>query len=412
MLVDNHNPSPRHAPQDNPVFSSSHVTDSTSLQQSLLNSTRHRNVHHSRSFVDPIDSSDLCGPPQEAYGYPNSTPTAERSFLDDLSASEEFLFPGITFTDLSFDPSGYHVMNTDSFEVLSAGDNDPQSSRAHVVFDPVNSTTTSQQDADAVQKHIAALQGFKEDTQPPASPSQNEEPDVLTAPINMAPRKHHTVPKSRPAAVSTKRQRAKTPDSPISPDSPQTPSRPAQKQPRTTLDSSPTSASAVVGFICPYYFLDTVKYHDCYSHKLKRISDLKQHFRRRHKQKPFCLRCHEVFDDDAQLETHSKQAGRCKASTTEQPDGVTDQQISLMRAYPPARKNLAAQWYAVWDIIFPKRDRPASPFKKDHMPKSTLDLLEFCRSPQGRSILEQAKIPLEFPEHLTIMSEAWMSSRT
>lgn len=141
------------------------------------------------------------------------------------------------------------------------------------------------------------------------------------------------------------------------------------------------------GFTCPFVWSDPVRHRNCLKLKLRRISDIKQHLRRRHKQPPFCRRCKTIFKDETEEQDHSDTVIPCLLQSQESvPDGVTPTQFERLGKI---RKDLVTQWNSIWDIIFPDSDqnKPASPFLDDRL-SDEIKLLAVFSHTKGPGILQ------------------------
>ncbi|KAH0435272.1 hypothetical protein CcaCcLH18_04881 [Colletotrichum camelliae] len=124
---------------------------------------------------------------------------------------------------------------------------------------------------------------------------------------------------------------------------------------------------------CPFYKLDRIKSQDCLRLQLKRFKDVKQHISRRHMQPPYCPSCGLEFDTEEQQNGHSR-LQRCQIRNFHLPDGIT--YARRERIFTRARRNqgLSSQWFALWDLLFPDKARPASAFV-EHPVREVMDSL-------------------------------------
>lgn len=159
------------------------------------------------------------------------------------------------------------------------------------------------------------------------------------------------------------------------------------------LSAEDTTDSAGRLFTCPYVWYDPLVYQTCLKYKLKRIRDVKQHLQRVHKQPLFCPRCKTPFKgkaEQSQLNTHLQctKEDICEVSLAKDPDGIDESQKKSLGQYPEAKKDLVAQWYTIWDIVFPgcQRSPPESPYIDEHRPGAIVSLISFIQK-DGRRIL-------------------------
>ncbi len=114
---------------------------------------------------------------------------------------------------------------------------------------------------------------------------------------------------------------------------------------------------------CPFEKKHRYKYRECYVLVITRISDLKQHIRRKHIN-AYCPRCWKIFKDSGEQETHIRLPPEsiCPINTERPWDIITtDQQERLTQRVSP-KLNVEEQWYSLWDVLFPGEQKPVSPY--------------------------------------------------
>lgn len=113
---------------------------------------------------------------------------------------------------------------------------------------------------------------------------------------------------------------------------------------------------------CPYTKKDSISYKSCYKYTLSRIRDVKQHLARRHRNPLYCPRCMDTFETEGDRDGHIREFS-CPLRPSITFDGITEsqrQQLAKKSAYNASEE---AQWFAVFDILFPGHDpRPESPY--------------------------------------------------
>ncbi|KAK0631230.1 hypothetical protein B0T14DRAFT_489833 [Immersiella caudata] len=148
-----------------------------------------------------------------------------------------------------------------------------------------------------------------------------------------------------------------------------------------------TSRDTTALLACPFWKHDRGLFTECSRYKLKRIRDVKQHLKRKHSDRFHCERC--GFD----CRTVELSESHCQSSTCI-PGRYRRRWLSKTQRRLLTRRCRGSpekQWYAMWDIIFPRETPPDSPFVADpeflceHM-SSFRDFLET----QGPEIVQQS----------------------
>lgn len=117
-------------------------------------------------------------------------------------------------------------------------------------------------------------------------------------------------------------------------------------------------------FSCPFLKKDPVKYGgECCMHFLRRISDVKQHLKRRHQIPIYCPFCMRNFDKEADCHIHIRQRNCEILPGGMVPDGITESQKRQLAKKAPPNESLEDQWYGIFDLLFPRHEpRPLSPY--------------------------------------------------
>ncbi|KAK4208193.1 hypothetical protein QBC37DRAFT_239177, partial [Rhypophila decipiens] len=117
---------------------------------------------------------------------------------------------------------------------------------------------------------------------------------------------------------------------------------------------------------CIFYKHDKLRHLNCLKFSLKRVKDVKQHIWRKHRQPQlYCPTCYLVFDPVEERPEHDShvQTRSCSAQPRPAWDGVTERQRSFLSQRETAGPgDVEAQWFSVWDKIFPEKPRPRSPY--------------------------------------------------
>ncbi|KAG8158115.1 hypothetical protein KVR01_011876 [Diaporthe batatas] len=115
-------------------------------------------------------------------------------------------------------------------------------------------------------------------------------------------------------------------------------------------------------FACPYTKKDPMSYRDCYRYKLSRIRDVKQHLDRCHRNPPYCPRCRDTFRTEEERDEHIREVS-CSVRPAMMLGGITEAQKAQLRKKSASNISVEAQWFVVFDILFPGHDpRPQSPY--------------------------------------------------
>ncbi|KXH34397.1 hypothetical protein CSIM01_00308 [Colletotrichum simmondsii] len=115
---------------------------------------------------------------------------------------------------------------------------------------------------------------------------------------------------------------------------------------------------------CPFYKFDRVTHLHCARFHLKRVKDVKQHLLRKHRF--HCKGCHEGFKDKQKCKAHidaQQCGGRAGTQSAGMDEGISEHQVNdLLQRMNSGPKGDEHSWYTIWDILFPGRSFPASPF--------------------------------------------------
>ncbi|KAI1462295.1 hypothetical protein F4805DRAFT_452827 [Annulohypoxylon moriforme] len=166
---------------------------------------------------------------------------------------------------------------------------------------------------------------------------------------------------------------------------------------------SPTSKpveESHLKFACPFFYADKVKYWDCHRFHLNRVSDVRQHIRRKHTEPLHCQVCGEEFPNPDAWHQHVALRA-CEPRNFPQP-WASGTQLDLMDA--AAKSNSPSEqdrWYMIWDILFsdvPDVPRPVSPYIFDTywgiQMLTTPDVVRQYQSQQSYRLLVSQQIHL------------------
>ncbi|KAH6655065.1 hypothetical protein BKA67DRAFT_534009 [Truncatella angustata] len=124
---------------------------------------------------------------------------------------------------------------------------------------------------------------------------------------------------------------------------------------------------------CPFAKKDPITYEHCHKYELKEIKHVKQHLKRCHLIS-YCARCRVSFPNQLALERHHRDDDACARSDRPVPEGMTLEQHEILKPRTNHKLSLEEQWYFIWDVLFPGRERPATPYKDEFV-----NLTEFHR---------------------------------
>lgn len=129
---------------------------------------------------------------------------------------------------------------------------------------------------------------------------------------------------------------------------------------------------------CPYLKLDPVKHRQCCVNKHSRIRDVKQHLHRRHTPLRYCQRCFDTsFADEESLKSHVD-TGTCPSEDPTILDGISYEKRWQLSRKSKAGLNEQEQWFAIWELLFPGRCRPNSPYLNTDLSLEMREFREYC----------------------------------
>lgn len=157
----------------------------------------------------------------------------------------------------------------------------------------------------------------------------------------------------------------------------------AKKKSKTNAESGAEPRNQLA---CPFQKEDPHRHHECLKYVLNRIKDVKQHIYRRHK-KPdyYCARCSEIFKTADERDEHSR-SKNCDKLGVPDFEGISEVQKNLLNKSSSRGLDIQGQWFEMWDIIFPRKDRPESAFVGSYM-EEMVPLLRSLWKHKSSSIL-------------------------
>jgi hypothetical protein len=152
-------------------------------------------------------------------------------------------------------------------------------------------------------------------------------------------------------------------------------------------------------FACPYLKWDPLKFRICCEKKLSRISDVKQHLHRKHTPAHYCPLCQVIFPDVDKLQGHLE-VRNCTRQDSTMLVGVSIQQYRELHGKSKPNASGEDQWYAIWEILFPKDERPRCVYVDTDLAVELCHFRAYCES-HGPAIMG---------EHID-SGPAWLSSQ-
>lgn len=137
----------------------------------------------------------------------------------------------------------------------------------------------------------------------------------------------------------------------------QKPPKKRQKQPQETPQQK--------NFACPFWTSSPVQHRGCFSHSLTTVSRVKQHLFRKHVIKFYCQRCMSIFETSEEHSSHVMQPplSMCTPNPGASLDGISPEQgRELSRKSKQKGISDADKWFEIWEMLFPGRSRPNSPY--------------------------------------------------
>jgi hypothetical protein len=127
---------------------------------------------------------------------------------------------------------------------------------------------------------------------------------------------------------------------------------------------------------CPFCKLNPHRYRGCYKYVLKDISRLKQHLSRCHRVPIHCALCSEAFDSEEERDEHLREL-TCEKLPPVQWDGVNEKQRKQLEQRVSTKVSLEENWYRIFEILFPGKPRPKSPYVGRMLSADLLALQDF-----------------------------------
>ncbi|KZL81408.1 hypothetical protein CI238_00428 [Colletotrichum incanum] len=155
-------------------------------------------------------------------------------------------------------------------------------------------------------------------------------------------------------------------------------------QKRRKQDTNNGKNEGGLSLACPFYKKDGRKHHKCLQLQLSRIRDVKQHLSRIYIQPHFYPSCAVIFRALKDQREHIRPR-TCDNGNFQPPDGITQDQQKDLSARVNRKLQERDQWFAVWDIVFPGKPRPESPYVYGPFHEVATSFLKFWQE-KGRQI--------------------------
>jgi hypothetical protein len=131
---------------------------------------------------------------------------------------------------------------------------------------------------------------------------------------------------------------------------------------------------------CPFYKVDPVQHRNCYTLRLTRVRDVKQHLYRRHAVDFFCPVCMEKFASAPVRDMHIRDR-ICEAKPYVRHEWITTIQKVELAKRVPQTMSIEQQWFSVFDIVFPDHPQPRSPYVDRETPEQVAAFRDYLTGP-------------------------------
>ncbi|KAI0892054.1 hypothetical protein F4806DRAFT_480882 [Annulohypoxylon nitens] len=131
---------------------------------------------------------------------------------------------------------------------------------------------------------------------------------------------------------------------------------------------------------CPFMKRDPIMHTACFSRRLSRIRDVKQHLYRRHTPEFYCSRCSAIFQNAAELQDHVGDPAGLFCEPSSLLNGISKQQQNQLSQKPARGLSEEEQWFLVWDTVFPGLERPDSAYIDVGQSEDLCSYREYSRS--------------------------------
>ncbi|WZH45898.1 uncharacterized protein QYS62_006967 [Fusarium acuminatum] len=177
--------------------------------------------------------------------------------------------------------------------------------------------------------------------------------------------------------------------------------RTSEKKPEADGDCGQDEESndvngCVESFACPFYRRHPERYFNCISLKMPRISDVKQHLKRRHMANYFCPRCFKGFSALKPFQEHVLQQD-CSMDLSEDTDGVSPTTQDALKVRFERGLSPRGQWYKIWKILFGDIDDDQKPYHEGVF-KEITGIIRGIWTEEGQHIISNMQKTRDIPE--------------
>lgn len=151
---------------------------------------------------------------------------------------------------------------------------------------------------------------------------------------------------------------------------------------------------------CPFYKHYPFQHRKCLALSLRRPKDVKQHVYRSHTKPEFyCARCYRIFHSATERDTHwiQRLCDRLDSPLLLQFQGITEDQRKLLSEKSPRDLDVEAQWFQIYQIIFPCSELPRSAYVGNVL-EEIVPLLREKWETQGPNITARTMGDLSHPQ--------------
>ncbi|CVK87825.1 uncharacterized protein FMAN_05334 [Fusarium mangiferae] len=152
----------------------------------------------------------------------------------------------------------------------------------------------------------------------------------------------------------------------------------------------------VESFACPFYRRHPERYFDCISLKMPRISDVKQHLKRRHMANYFCPKCLKGFSALKPFQEHVVQQD-CSMDLSENTDDVSPTTHNAIKVRFERGLSPRGQWDKIWKILFGDIDNGQNPYHEGVF-KEITGIIRGIWAEEGQHIISNVQKTKDMPE--------------